>query len=183
MSSTPDAAETPESQPAPKKKKISAQRRIISWILILILLAVVLLEWRAKSSQAKTFDNLNAAWDEAGNAGEVPFKEFQETMIEGSPTEELDESGAILKLYHYRWNGIFKTYHLRMLVDDEGQVAVFDAAAEGDTVSDMPRIFRKKMTRFVESQKAELQQSAEQKPAAAQADETEPAAGEEKSEN
>lgn len=170
MNSTPEAAGTPESQPTPPaKKKISAQRRIISWVFILILLGVVLLEWRAKTSQAKTFDNLNNAMEtgEAGEKpGEVPFEEFKATMLQGSPTEELDESGAILKLYHFRWNGVFKTYHLRMLVDEEGQVVVFDAAAEGDTVSDMPRISKKRMDAFVKGQKEQLKQEQEQADAA-----------------
>ncbi|QDT30186.1 hypothetical protein Enr10x_55460 [Gimesia panareensis] len=172
MSSTPEAAETPESKPNSPKKKVSTQRRIISWILILILLGVVLLEWRAKTSQAKTFENLNAAMDEAGKMGEVPFKEFQETMLQGQPAEELDDSGAILKLYHYRWNGIFKTYHLRMLVDQDDQVIVFDTAAEGNEVSGMPRISKQKVREFVEKQKAEVKQRtqpAESKPESSEA--------------
>lgn len=172
MSSTPETAETPESKPTPPKKKVSAQRRIVSWILILILLAVVLLEWRAKTSQAKTFANLNTAMDEAGKSGEVPFKAFQETMIQGQPVEELDDSGAILKLYHYRWNGIFKTYHLRMLVDQDDQVIVFDTAAEGNEVSGMPRISKQKVKEFVEKQKAEVKQQsqpAESKPESSEA--------------
>ncbi|MCA9007613.1 MAG: hypothetical protein KDA70_20235, partial [Planctomycetaceae bacterium] len=117
MSSTPESTET--SEPASKpKKQISTQRRVISWVFIAILLGVVLLEWRAKSSQAKTFENLGAAVDNTGEAGEFPFSQFEKT-IQGNPSVEIDESGAILRLYHYKWNGIFKTYHLRLLVNDE----------------------------------------------------------------
>ncbi len=187
MSSTPDAPETPDSKPAPAKKKVSTQRRIISWVFILILLGVVLLEWRAKSSQAKTFDNLDAAREAAGRSGEVPFEDFKASMIQGSPSEELDESGAILKLYHYRWGGVFKTYHLRMLVDNDGQVIVFDTAAEGSAVSGMPRISKERMDAFVKGQKEHVKQkaaeSAEAKASRDKQAAEEAAAAETKSEN
>ncbi|QDT93958.1 hypothetical protein [Gimesia algae] len=154
MSSTPESAET--SEPASKpKKKVSTQRRLISWVFIAILLAVVLLEWRAKSSQAKTFESLGASMDAAGNAGEFPFSQFEET-IQGSPATELDESGAILRLYHYKWNGIFKTYHLRVLVNDEDLVVTYDTLPEGDTVNGMARISKKSMEELVQKNKQEV---------------------------
>ena len=48
MNSSSEAADAPEPAPKPKKQ-ISAKRRIITWIFIAILLAVVLFEWRAKT--------------------------------------------------------------------------------------------------------------------------------------
>lgn len=161
MSSTPESAESSEPDSKPKKK-VSAQRRIISWVFIAILLAVVLLEWRAKSSQAKTFESLGAAMDQAGNSGEFPFTQFEET-VQGSPALEVDESGAILRLYHYKWNGIFKTYHLRLLVNDEDLVVTYDTLPEGDTINGMGRISKKNLDELVQKKKQEV---ASQKPVA-----------------
>ena len=162
MSSTPDSADS--SKPAAKpKKQVSTQRRVISWVFIAILLGVVLLEWRAKSSQAKTFENLGAAM-EAEAGGEIPFAQFEES-IQGSPSVEIDESGLIMRLYHYKWNGIFKTYHMRLLVNDEDLVVTYDALPEGDTVNKMRRISKKSMQDLVEKNKQELaDQNADQKP-------------------
>jgi len=171
MSSTPDSAES--AKPAAKpKKQVSTQRRVISWVFIVILLGIVLLEWRAKSSQAKTFENLGTAM-EAEAGGEIPFAQFEGT-IQGSPSVEIDESGLIMRLYHYKWNGIFKTYHMRLLVNDEDLVVTYDALPEGDTVNGMRRISKKSMQELVEKNKREADdQNADQKPTA----ET-PAAGE-----
>ncbi|HCO23037.1 MAG: hypothetical protein CME31_26180 [Gimesia sp.] len=163
MSSTPESAET--SEPASKsKKKVSTQRRVISWVFIAILLGVVLLEWRAKSSQAKTFESLGAAVDNAGEAGEIPFSQF-EGKIQGSPDVDVDESGAIMRLYHYKWNGIFKTYHLRLLVNDEDLVVTYDTEPEGETVNGMRRISKKNLEELVQKNKQEVTaQNAESKP-------------------
>ncbi|HAW26950.1 MAG TPA: hypothetical protein DCY03_02355 [Planctomycetaceae bacterium] len=163
MSSTPESAET--SEPVSKsKKKVSTQRRVISWVFIAILLGVVLLEWRAKSSQAKTFESLGAAVDNAGEAGEIPFSQF-EGKIQGSPDVDVDESGAIMRLYHYKWNGIFKTYHLRLLVNDEDLVVTYDTEPEGETVNGMRRISKKNLEELVQKNKQEVTaQKAESKP-------------------
>lgn len=155
MNSTSEAADAPEPAQKPKKQ-ISAQRRIITWIFIAILLGVVLLEWRAKTSQATTFENLNSAMEEAGNVGEISFEQFQ-TIKQGSPSEELDDSGALLRLFHYRWNGPFKVYHLRLLVNDEEQVIAYDTSGEGEEVGGIVRLSKKKLAEFVKQQQNENQ--------------------------
>lgn len=157
MNSTPDAAETPESAPKPQKK-VSAQRRIISWVFIAILLVIVLFEWRAKSSQANTVQSMEAAMAQAGDVAEFPFTEFQ-NFKQGSPSEEIDESGAILRQHHYRWNGIFKTYDLRLLVDEHEMVVTFDTLPEGDTVGGIRRIMKKNVEALKEKQMKLMQNS------------------------
>lgn len=164
MNSTSEAADAPEPVQKPKKQ-ISAQRRIITWIFIAILLGVVLLEWRAKTSQATTFENLNSAMEEAGNVGEISFEEFQ-TIKQGSPSEELDDSGALLRLFHYRWNGPFKVYHLRLLVNDEDQVIAYDTSGEGEEVGGIVRLSKKKMAEFVKQQRNEIQGQPDEKKSA-----------------
>jgi len=173
MNSTPEAAETSEPTPNPKKQ-ISAQRRIVSWVFIAILLGVVLLEWKAKSSQANTVKGLEAALETAGDVGEIPLQQFQ-TIKVGNTSEEIDESGVILKLYHYRWNGIFKTYNVRLLVDEGDMVIAFDEQAEGDTVGGIKRISKKNMQALVKQNK----KGAPEEPAGEkQADPKEDAGGE-----
>lgn len=157
MNSTSEAAETPESAPKPKKK-VSAQRRIVSWVFIAILLVIVLFEWRAKSSQANTVNSMEAAMTQAGDVAEFPFAEFQ-GFKQGSPSEEIDESGAILRHHHYRWNGIFKTYDLRLLVDEHEMVVSFDTLPEGDTVGGIRRIMKKNVEALKDKQKALMEQS------------------------
>lgn len=153
MNTPSDAADTPESEAAPKaKKQISAKRRLISWAFIAVLLVVVLIEWRAKSSQAATFKNLEAAMENSGDVGEIPFRQL-ESITQGSPSEEIDESGALLRLHHYRWNGLFKVYHLRLLVDQQEKIIAFDALAEGEPVGGINRISKKNMDAFLKSQK------------------------------
>lgn len=185
MSSTPDAADKPEATPPAPKKKVSAQRRIISWVFILILLVLVFFEWRAQSSQAKSFKGLNAALEDQGSVGEVPFETFQETILQGSPSEDVDKSGALLRLHHYRWNGIFKTYHLRLLVNNDEQVIICDTAAEGDKVAGIGRVSKERMDAFVQQQREMIQkQQAEQKKQPAEGDaEKKPAESETPSEN
>ncbi|WP_417385230.1 hypothetical protein [Gimesia sp.] len=188
MSSNPESAET--SEPASQsKKQISTQRRVISWVFIAILLGVVLLEWRAKSSQANTFESLGIAMDKAdsaGNGGEFPFSEFEKS-IQGNPSVEIDDSGAIMRLYHYKWNGIFKTYHLRLLVNDEDLVVTYDAESEGDAVNGKVRISKKNMQELVQrkkqeaaAQKAAAEASAAAEPAKIESTEKEPAAPDDK---
>ena len=157
MNSTPEAAEAPEPAPKPKKK-VSAQRRIVSWIFIGVLLAIVLFEWRAKSSQANTMKRMEAAMAEAGEVAEFPFAEFQE-FKQGNPSEEIDESGAILRQHHYRWNGIFKTYDLRVLVDEHEMVVSFDTLKEGDTVGGIRRVLKKNLEALKDKQKQLIEQS------------------------
>lgn len=167
MNSTPEAAETPEPAPKPKKQ-VSARRRIISWIFIAILLVIVLFEWRAKSSQANTVNSMEAAMAQAGDVAEFPFAELQ-NFKQGSPSEEIDESGAILRQHHYRWNGIFKTYDLRVLVDEHQMVVSFDTLPEGDTVGGIRRILKKNLQALKDKQKALMQQSSgDAKPADAE---------------
>ncbi|WP_298868748.1 hypothetical protein [uncultured Gimesia sp.] len=147
MNSTPEAAET--SEPASKpKKQISAQRRIISWVFIAILLGVVVLEWKAKSSQASTVKGLEAALETAGDVGEIPLQQFQSIKV-GKNSEELDESGVILKIIHYRWKGIFKTYNLRLLVDEGDMVIAFDEQSEGKSVGGISPISKKNIQALV----------------------------------
>lgn len=151
MNSPSEAADTPE--PVPKaKKQISAKRRIISWAFIAVLLVVVLIEWRAKSSQAATFKNMQSAMAEAGDVGEIPFTQL-DSIKQGTPSEEIDESGALLRLHHFRWNGLFKIYHLRLLVDKEDKVIAFDGLAEGEPVGGIYRISKERMENFLEKEK------------------------------
>ncbi|WP_339732311.1 hypothetical protein [uncultured Gimesia sp.] len=157
MNSTPEAAATPEPAPKPKKQ-VSAQRRVISWVFIAILLVIVLLEWRAKSSQANTVKSMEAAMAKAGDSAEFPFTEFQ-NFKQGSPSEDVDETGAILRKHHYRWNGIFKTYDLRVLVDEHEMVVTFDTLPEGDTVGGIRRILKKNMETLKKKQKDLIEQS------------------------
>ncbi|QDU07056.1 hypothetical protein [Gimesia aquarii] len=154
MNTPSDAADTPESEAAPKaKKQISAKRRLISWAFIAVLLIVVLIEWRAKSSQAATFKNLEAAMENSGDVGEIPFRQL-ESITQGSPSEEIDESGALLRLHHYRWKGLFKVYHLRLLVDKDEKVIAFDGLAGGEPVGGIPRISKERMKNFLKKEKA-----------------------------
>ncbi|QDV53414.1 hypothetical protein [Gimesia fumaroli] len=157
MNSPPEPAETPEPAPKPKKK-VSAQRRIVSWIFIAILLGIVLFEWRAKSSQANTVQSMETAMAEAGDRAEFPFTELQE-FKQGNPSEEVDESGAILRKHHYRWNGIFKTYDLRVLVDEHDMVVSFDTLKEGDTVGGIRRILKKNLQALKDKQMKLMEQS------------------------
>ena len=157
MNSTPDATETPESAPSPKKK-VSTQRRIVSWIFIALLLGVVLLEWRAKSSQANTVASMEAAQASSGHVQEFPFEEFQK-FKQGNPSEEINEEGAIYRQHHYRWNGIFKTYDLRVLVDEKDMVVTFDTLAEGDTVGGIRRIMKKNIDALKAKQKKLMEDS------------------------
>lgn len=179
MNSTPEATDPPAPAPKPKKQ-ISAQRRIISWIFIAILLVIVLFEWRAKSSQANTVDNLEEAMTQAGDVGEITFVDFQ-TIKEGNPSEDIDESGAILRKHHYRWNGIFKTYDLRILVNDEDMVITYDTLADGEAVGGINRISKKRMEALIQKErngsgeKPAETDSAETKPEEAKPTETEPA--------
>tara|TARA_R110002095_G_scaffold33315_3_gene32085 strand:+ start:1444 stop:1998 length:555 start_codon:yes stop_codon:yes gene_type:complete len=173
MNSTPEATDPPAPASKPKKQ-ISAQRRIISWIFIVILMVIVLLEWRAKSSQANTVDNLEAAMTQAGDIGEITFVEFQ-TIKEGSPSEDVDESGAILRKHHYRWNGIFKTYDLRILVNDEDMVITYDTLADGEAVGGINRISKKRMEALIQKEKnGSGEKPAETEPEEAKPAETEP---------
>ncbi|MFH1304123.1 MAG: hypothetical protein ABIK07_23960 [Planctomycetota bacterium] len=169
MNSPSEATDPPAPAPKPKKH-ISAQRRIITWIFIAILLVIVLFEWRAKTSQANTVKNLEAAMEQAGDVGEISFVDFQ-TIKEGSPSEDIDESGAILRKHHYRWNGVFKTYDLRILVNDDEMVITFDTLADGEPVGGINRISKKKMEALIQKEKNE----SGVKPVKAEPAETEPA--------
>ncbi|MDF1742293.1 MAG: hypothetical protein P1V19_01270 [Gimesia sp.] len=154
MNSTPEAtepAETPEPASKPKKQ-ISAQRRIISWVFIAILLGVVVLEWKAKSSQASTVKGLEAALEQVGDVGEIPFQQFQ-TIKVGNTSEEIDESGVLLKIFHYRWNGVFKTYNLRLLVDEGDMVIAFDERAGGKYVSNLRALSRENIEAHIQKVK------------------------------
>jgi hypothetical protein len=116
------------------------------------LLGIVFSEWQAKSSRANTVQGLESAMDQVGDVGEIPFKQFQ-AIKEGNASEEIDESGAILKLYHNRWNGVFKTYDLRLLVNEENMVIAFDEKAEGKAVGGISPISKKNLQALVKQNK------------------------------
>ena len=192
MNSTPEAADS--SEPASKpKKKISAQRRIISWVFIGILLAVVLVEWRAQSSHGSTVKNLDLALDESEPVGEVPFSKF-ESFMQGDPSVEIDKSGVLNRKHHYQWNGLFKVYHLRLLVDAKDNIIIYDTLSEGDSIGGIRMISKKDQEAIVEEQREASQgkpaktdaeapedaakESAEKKPDEKEAGEKKPAAKE-----
>jgi len=114
----------------------------------------VFFEWKAKSSQAHTVKGLEAALEQVGEVGEIPFQQFQ-TLKVGNSSEEIDESGAILKVFHYRWKGVFKTYNLRLLVDKGDMVIAFDERAEGNTVSNIKRLSKKNLDNFMQQVKTD----------------------------
>ncbi len=151
MNTSPEADDTPEADSKPKKQ-VSFQRRFISWVFIAILLVIVFFEWQAKSSQANTVKGLEAALDQVGDVGEIPFTQF-DTIKVGKTSEEMDDSGAINKLYHYRWNGIFKTYNLRLLVNDEDMIFAYDQQPEGEEVAGIKRISKKNLEALVNQNK------------------------------
>lgn len=172
MNSTPEAAEPSESpEPASKpKKQISAKRRIISWAFIGVLLVVVLIEWRAQSSHGSTVKKLDAALEQSRPQGEVPFAEFKE-IKKGNPDENIDDSGVLNRKYHYRWNGLFKVYHLRLLVDKEDNIIIYDTLAEGDKVGGIKIITKKSREELVKKHK----EAAQGKPAKTESGEKKPA--------
>lgn len=170
MNSTPEAADS--SEPASKpKKKISAQRRIISWIFIGILLVVVLVEWRAQSSHGSTVKNLDLALDASEPVGEVPFSKF-ESFKQGDPSVDIDKSGVLNRKHHYQWKGLFKVYHLRLLVDAKDNIIIYDTLADGDSVGGIKMISKKNHEAIIKEQR----EASQGKPAETEESKTEEAA-------
>lgn len=111
------------------------------WAFIGLLLFIVLVEWYAKSSFSKSFASLDAAISQLANDEELPFKQFQ-GMKRGFPTETVDESGMILRKIHFVWSGVFKNYHLRLLVNENDNIVTYDTESKGDVAGVL--VFSKK---------------------------------------
>lgn len=153
MNSTPETAGLPGPVSKPKRQ-ISARRRIISWVFIAFLIGIVVFEWKAKSSQANSVKGLEAAMEEVGEVGEIPLQQFQSLKV-GNSSEEIDESGISLRIFHYRWIGVFKTYNLRLLVDEGEMVIAFDERAEGRYVSNLRALSRENVEAHMRKVKME----------------------------
>ncbi|QDT27611.1 WD domain, G-beta repeat [Gimesia panareensis] len=115
---------------AKEKASRLKSRRIYRWSFIGLLIVIVFVEWYAQSSQRKSVAALDEAMNNLPANQELPLEKF-ESFQQGFPSVTVDDSGIRLRKIHYRWSGIFKSYHLRLVVDQEQKIVTYDTRDEG----------------------------------------------------
>ena len=119
----PDQAaseKTPE-QGVKVKKPRSPVERVIVWGLILILVAVIFIEWRAKTNYDASFEAVQQEM-KASDEGPALTLQAAENLREGNPSRSPGEENLNL-VTTYRWFSFFKDYEFSLVYTSDPEEA------------------------------------------------------------
>ena len=120
-----------DDQPPKPEKKRSPAERVIVWGAIAILLVVVAIEWRAqhgyKQALAAVSDVLQAS-DATGDDVTLPDVE---KLMAGAKAESAPSQGRF-EVLTYEWNGLFRSYMLRLQIEPEDPPLVLAVDSKSD---------------------------------------------------
>lgn len=109
-------------------KKRNPLERLLVWGGILILLGVVLIEYRAKQNYDATVSALQKV---ANGMRDIPIDEARNLMVGYSQTEGPVPNEQGLNMYHYQWFSLLKsgTYQITLVENKDHLLKTFDGPA------------------------------------------------------
>lgn len=122
-----DPQREPEAQPSPQKKPRSAIERAVVWGGILLMLVVVVFEWRSREGHNGT---INALETEFERSGTIPVAELEKHVQGYAIRGELKEGEEVVVTL--AWPSLFKTYKLYLPQDHHQMITAFETQASRD---------------------------------------------------
>lgn len=117
---------TEQQQPKTKRQRSPVERGLV-WGAILALYLVVVFEWRAQYGYNQALGAVTAAM-EAGEKSENPIElEDAVRAMKKKPSEEQQGKYGIAKvwIYTWRWRSLFKSYSIKLTVDQQDDSVLF----------------------------------------------------------
>lgn len=118
-----------DTQPEPAaQKKRNPLERILVWGGIFVLVAIVLIEYRAKQNYDAS---VTALQEVADGSRDVPIDEARQKMVGFSQQQGPQPDSRGLNAYHYQWFSLLKgdTYQLTLVEDEDHTLKTFDGPA------------------------------------------------------
>lgn len=127
MNQEPKLQEDPAAD-SDKQKKRNPLERLLVWGGIIVLLGVVLIEYRAKQNYDAT---VAALQNVANGMRDVPIDEARQLMVGYSQIEGPEPNQQGLNTYHYKWFSLFKggTYQITLVENEDHILKTFNGPA------------------------------------------------------
>lgn len=120
-----NATQTATSPPPAKRNPLE---RLLVWGSIIVLLAIVLIEYRAKQSYDSSVAGLQEVAD---GSRDILIDEARQLMVGFSESEGPIKDAEGLNTYHYQWFSLFKkgTYQLTLVENEDHLLKTFHGPA------------------------------------------------------